>query len=44
MDSTGHRNTRVEDGVELPRFGGRFLGSDQSFMSILLASNSMGER
>lgn len=30
--------------LKLPQFGGRFVGSGQSFMSIFLASNSMGER
>lgn len=30
--------------LKLPRFRGRFGGSGQSFMSIFLASNSMGEK
>jgi transposase InsO family protein len=30
--------------VKLPHFRGRFVGSDQSFMSISLAPYSMGER
>ena len=46
--STGPQEPRstvlsVED-VKLPHFRGRFVGSDQSFMSIFLASYSMGER
>jgi hypothetical protein len=37
---------RDRHGVELklPRFRGRSAGSDQLFMSIFLASYSMGER
>jgi hypothetical protein len=30
--------------LKLPRFHGRSAGNDQSFMSIFLASYSMGER
>ncbi len=30
--------------LKLPHFRGRFVGGDQSFMSIFLASYSMGER
>ena len=30
--------------LKLPHFHGRSVGSDQSFMSIFLASYSMGER
>jgi len=35
---------RLGQSLKLPRFHGRFAGIDHSFMSIFLASNSMGER